>query len=281
MANDLFIVSLIVIWMMLLYHIVLTLAGYRYQEKVMNPPRTFPLPNPAPMVSILVPAHNEEKVIEATVRALCSFEYPVGRYEVIVINDRSTDNTGLMVDAMQNDFPMLKPVHVKAPYGGKGKSAALNFGLQFASGSIIAVYDADNTPEKTALRRLVSTLLSDERYAAVVGKFRVINAYRNLLTRFINIETISFQWMVQGGRWNLFKLATIPGTNYVIRREMIRDLGGWDENALAEDTEVSIRIYETGHLICFMPLAVTWEQEPETWRVWLKQRTRWVRGILT
>jgi len=55
-------------------------------------------------------------------------------------------------------------------------------------------------------------------------------------------------------------------------------MGGWDEEALAEDTEISIRIYDTGRMIAFVPTAVTWEQEPETWNVWVKQRTRWVQG---
>ncbi|MSE22766.1 glycosyltransferase, partial [Lactobacillus parabuchneri] len=79
--------------------------------------------------------------------------------------------------------------------GGKGKSNALNIGLKEAKGSIIAVYDADNTPEKQALRILVAELLADDKAGAVIGKFRTRNKNASLLTRFINIETLSFQWM--------------------------------------------------------------------------------------
>ncbi|WP_232696781.1 glycosyltransferase family 2 protein [Brevibacillus daliensis] len=278
MADKLFIFSLIMIWIMLLYHVVLALSGYRYEKKLDKITEDLRLPSSPPFVSVMVPAHNEEKVIERTVRALCSFQYPTDRFEVIVINDRSSDRTGQILDGLAEEYPMLRPIHVHAPEGGKGKSAALNRGLGYARGEVLVVYDADNTPERTALRRLIATLVSNPEYGVVVGKFRVINAKKTLLTKFINIETINFQWMVQGGRWSLFQIASIPGTNFAIQRDVLEEAGGWDEKALAEDTELSIRVYEAGKKICFMPIAVTWEQEPETWGVWLKQRTRWVQG---
>ena len=84
--------------------------------------------------------------------------------------------------------------------------------------------------------------------------------------------------MAQGGRWKWFKVATIPGTNFAIRRSIIEELGGWDVKALAEDTELTIRVYNLGYHIRFFPAAITWEQEPETLKVWWKQRTRWARG---
>jgi cellulose synthase/poly-beta-1,6-N-acetylglucosamine synthase-like glycosyltransferase len=169
-------------------------------------------------------------------------------------------------------------VHTKPPHAGKGKSGALNQGLKRATGEVIAVYDADNTPERKAIYYLVLALQNDPKAGAVVGKFRVINASRNLLTRFINIETICFQWMAQAGRFNWFGVTTIPGTNFAIRRSLIDQLGGWDEKALAEDTELTIRVYNAGYSIRFFPAAITWEQEPELWKVWWKQRTRWARG---
>jgi cellulose synthase/poly-beta-1,6-N-acetylglucosamine synthase-like glycosyltransferase len=84
--------------------------------------------------------------------------------------------------------------------------------------------------------------------------------------------------MAQAGRWRLFRLCTIPGTNFMVRRFILEDSGGWDIHAVAEDTELSFRIYQMGYEIAFAPLAETYEQEPETLRVWFKQRTRWVNG---
>ncbi|RKJ15572.1 glycosyltransferase family 2 protein, partial [Butyricicoccus sp. 1XD8-22] len=138
--------------------------------------------------------------------------------------------------------------------------------------------DADNTPERKSVWHLVMGLMNDPNAAAMVGKFRVVNAHETWLTRFINIETICFQWMAQAGRFKWFNVATIPGTNFAIRREIMDRLGGWDITALAEDTELSIRVYNLGYHIRFFPAAVTWEQEPQTLKVWWKQRTRWARG---
>jgi cellulose synthase/poly-beta-1,6-N-acetylglucosamine synthase-like glycosyltransferase len=125
---------------------------------------------------------------------------------------------------------------------------------------------------------LARQLMADPSLGAVIGKFRCINRKRNLLTRFINLESLAFQWIIQAGRWGLLRIATLPGTNYLIHKSLLDEMGGWDEKALTEDAEMSIRIYQAGYLIKFVPYAVTWEQEPETLRVWFKQRVRWARG---
>ena len=231
-----------------------------------------------PFVSILIPAHNEEVVIENTIQSMIRLNYPKEKLEVIVINDNSSDSTGVIVDSYASQYPFIKVIHNKPPLAGKGKSGALNVGLKHSKGEMIVVYDADNTPEPDAVLHLVLTLQKDRKAGAVVGKFRVSNAYKNLLTRFIHIETTTFQWLAQAGRWYWFKITTIPGTNFAIRRSILEKLGGWDERALSEDTELSIRVYNLGSYIRFNPSAITWEQEPEIWKVWWRQRTRWARG---
>ncbi|HZG18037.1 MAG TPA: glycosyltransferase family 2 protein [Candidatus Bathyarchaeia archaeon] len=279
MANDLFYLSLAVIWLMLLYHMFLMQGGYLHYLRYEKPIEGWEKEDkPLPKVSILIPAHNEEMVIERTIKAMVRLHYPKDKLEVIVINDNSSDRTGDIASSFAAKYPFVKVVTTQPPYAGKGKSTALNQGLLQASGEVIVVYDADNTPERMAVYYLVLALLNDERAGVVVGKFRVNNAQTNLLTRFINIETICFQWMAQAGRHHWFRVTTIPGTNFAIRREILDELGGWDEKALAEDTELTIRVYNLGYYIRFFPAAITWEQEPETWRVWWKQRTRWARG---
>ena len=151
-------------------------------------------------------------------------------------------------------------------------------GVRIVHSQVIEGRDADNTPAPSALRYLVAQLLLHPELGAVLGKFRTVNKKRNLLTRFINIETLSFQSILQAGRWQLLNIATLPGTNFVIRTAVIRDMNGWDEDAITEDSELSIRMYMHNWKIKFIPYSVTFEQEPETWKVWLKQRTRWVRG---
>lgn len=279
MANILFYCALILIWVMLLYHMFLMQGGYWHfltYEKVL--PKWKSKMVDLPTVSVFIPAHNEEVVIGQTLQAMSKLYYPKDKIEIIVINDNSSDRTGEIAQSYANKYPFIRVLETKPPNKGKGKSSALNEALANSSGEMIVVYDADNTPEKMSVWYLVMGLMNDPKSAAMVGKFRVVNAKETWLTRFINIETICFQWMAQGGRWKWFKVATIPGTNFAIRRSIIEELGGWDVKALAEDTELTIRVYNLGYHIRFFPAAITWEQEPETLKVWWNQRTRWARG---
>lgn len=270
--------SLICIWFLLLLNVALIVGGYLYYvESTKYRP---PSPEEYPMVSVMVPAHNEGVVISQTVLSLLAFDYPQDRYEIIVINDNSSDNSAQLLEEIRKKNPerKLKVINTDSETGGKGKSNALNIGFKECHGEHILIYDADNTPEKGALRLLVSEITANPHLGAVIGKFRTRNKNASLLTRFINIETLAFQWMAQAGRWKILKLCTIPGTNFIIRRKILEEMGGWDPNAVAEDTEISFRIYRMGYYIKFLPQAVTWEQEPQTVKVWFKQRTRWVKG---
>ncbi|MFC4779208.1 glycosyltransferase [Paenibacillus sp. GCM10023252] len=278
-ADILMLIAVICIWSLLLVNVVLIIAGYLYYVKSEQEPAP-EIKGEPPMVTIMVPAHNEGKVITKTVESLLALDYPHDRYEIIVINDNSSDNSSVLLGELQAKHPgrNLIIINTDKITGGKGKSNALNIGFQQSKGELIAIYDADNTPERTALRYLVAELTNDSTLGAVIGKFRTRNRDTNLLTRFINIETLSFQWMAQAGRWRLFKLCTIPGTNFIMRRSIVEEIGGWDVKAIAEDTEISFRIYMMGYRIKFQPKSVTWEQEPQTVKVWFKQRTRWAKG---
>ncbi len=281
LADYLTLYSMIAIWTLMGINVFLSVGGFIYMHRCGKTDGHIPLEK-YPFVSVMVPAHNESAVIRRTVQALLRFDYPQDRYEIIVINDNSTDNTAETLAALQRDNPgrMLVVVNTDNVVGGKGKSNALNVGYSVARGEVFAIYDADNTPEPGALRLLVENLMTDDSLGAVIGKFRTRNRKASLLTRFVNIETLAHQCMNQAGRWFFFGLCTIPGTNFVIHRHIIEEIGGWDPDALSEDTEISFRIYRMGYKIKLIPQAVTWEQEPFRLDIWLKQRTRWAMGNL-
>jgi cellulose synthase/poly-beta-1,6-N-acetylglucosamine synthase-like glycosyltransferase len=279
LINYLFVVSVILIWFMLGYQLLLFLLGFYYsltsaKEKVRLARSSSELPN----VSILIPAHNEALVIEKTLDAILSSDYPAGQLEVVVVNDGSTDSTASIVQRISNQDERVRLINIPLGQGGKGKSAALNVAFRLAQHDVIGIYDADNQPEPQALRLLAQQLVSDSSLGAVIGKFRAINKNENLLLRFLNIESVSFQWIVQAGRWMLLKVCTLPGTNFLIHKHILEKLDGWDEQALTEDAELTVRLYAAGYRVKFIPYAVTWEQEPRTLKTWLRQRTRWVRG---
>lgn len=267
---------LIGIWSVLGFYTVLTVAGILYSAQARH--RRAPEPEEWPGVSILVPAYNEEIVMAGTLESLLHLDYPRDRMEIIVIDDSSTDRTRRVIEHMMAADRRLKLIAIPPGLGGRGKSHALNQGVRYARYELIAVYDADNAPEPQSLRALVGELMQSDHLAATVGKVRTLNRTTNLLTRCINIEFISFQWIVQAGRWRLFGLSSLPGTNYVIRREALERAGGWDADAIADDAELTVRLGQGGYQIKFVPLAVTWEPEPQHWGVWLRQRLRWARG---
>lgn len=277
-SEYLFVFSLFSIWSLLLINIILAMGGYIFYFK--NFDKEIKEIDEYPMISILVPAHNEAKVIGRTVESLLLLNYPKSKMELIVINDNSSDNSKEILENIKDRYNNYNftIINTDSLTGGKGKSNALNIGYTISKGDFIAVYDADNTPDKNALRYLVQTIVMDDELGAVIGKFRTRNKNKSLLTKFINIETLSFQWMSQAGRWQLFNLCTIPGTNFILRRSIIEEIGGWDSKAIAEDTEISFRIYKLGYKIKLVPQSITWEQEPETVKVWIKQRTRWAKG---
>jgi cellulose synthase/poly-beta-1,6-N-acetylglucosamine synthase-like glycosyltransferase len=275
----LFVFSVIVIWFMLGYQFILFFMGYFYGFRAQKQRRLLEQSTAdLPKISLMIPAHNEGIVITHTLEALLRLNYPASHLEILVINDGSTDDTAKQVETIAEQHPRVRLFNVPAAYAARGKSAALNRGLVECRHDIIGIYDADNLPEPDSVLHLARQLAEDPSLGAVIGKFRCINKKKNLLTRFINLECLAFQWIVQAGRWHLLRMSTLPGTNYLIRRSLLEELGGWDEQALTEDAEMSIRIYQAGHLIKFIPYAVTWEQEPETLRVWFRQRTRWARG---
>ncbi len=278
--DGLFVSTVALIWFMLGYQTVLFFLGHVYYRRTRL--SAVKLPNipdaELPRVSVLVPCHNEGRVIDHTIVALQKLDYPADKIEFLMINDGSTDNTAEVIRGFASD-PRVRLLEVPKHLSARGKSGALNYALTQARNPLIAIYDADNMPEPGAMRPLAEQMVRHPELAAAVGIYRAWNRKRAWITRFVNIEGIGFQWMVQAGRWMLMRLTMLPGTNYVIQKSIVEKLGGWDEQALTEDSEMTVRLYLAGYNVQLVPTSVSWEQEPESLRVWFKQRRRWVRGF--
>ncbi|MGD1156846.1 MAG: glycosyltransferase family 2 protein [Terriglobia bacterium] len=278
--DALFVGTVALIWFMLGYQSVLFFLGHIYYRRTRKAAQDVSeLPDSElPGISVLVPCHNEARVIAHTIRALQGLEYPADKIEFLLINDGSTDNTAEVIRSFSADR-RVRLLEVPPDLSARGKASALNYALPYTRHSVLAVYDADNLPEPGALRSLAVHLVRHPELAAAVGMYRAWNRRRALLTRLVNIEGIGFQWIVQAGRWMLMRLTMLPGTNYVVHRAVIERVGGWDERALTEDSELTVRLYEAGYYVQLVPTSVSWEQEPESLLNWFRQRRRWVRGF--
>ncbi len=278
--DGLFVLTVALIWFMLAYQSLLFFLGHVYYRHDRRAAKNLPeVPDAElPCISVLVPCHNEGRVIAHTIEALQKLDYPRQKAEFLLINDGSTDDTAEVIRGYAAD-PRVRLLEVPPQLSARGKSGALNFALTQSRHPFIAIYDADNLPEPGALRPLAVQLVRNPKLAAAVGMYRAWNRRRAWITRFINIEGIGFQWMVQAGRWMLMRLTMLPGTNYVIRKSVVEKMGGWDEQALTEDSELTVRLYLAGYQVQLVPSSVSWEQEPESLKVWFRQRRRWVRGF--
>ena len=141
--------SIFAIWGLMFLNIMLSIGGFLYIMRMYRTDGHKAIPE-YPMVTVMVPAHNESIVIQKTMEALIKLDYPRDKYEIIVVNDNSTDNSSEVLKQIQHDNPESRIIVINTDniVGGKGKSNALNIALSVASGTVIAIYDADNTPER-------------------------------------------------------------------------------------------------------------------------------------
>ncbi|WP_243270059.1 glycosyltransferase [Thermanaerosceptrum fracticalcis] len=228
-----------------------------------------------PFVSVLIPMHNEENVLQYVLDALLECNYEKDRFEIIPINDNSSDATGKMLDEYHRRHPLIQPLHRYSEE--RGKPASLNDAMQLAKGEIIIVFDADYRPGKDLLRQLVLAF-ADPEVGAVMGRVIPYNTNKNLLTRLLNLERSGGYQADQQARYNLKTIPQYGGTVGGFRKSIIIETGGFDPRVLAEDTELTYRLYTKGWKVVYANAAECYEEVPETWKARAKQVRRWSRG---
>jgi 1,2-diacylglycerol 3-beta-glucosyltransferase len=234
-----------------------------------------------PFVSIIVPARNEEDVIADTVRCLCALDYRdaagTPAFEVIVVDHRSTDRTGQVLDALRRElaFAVCRP----SVEDGVGKAVALNVGLAAARGEAICVFDADARVAPDFLARLIPHL-ARPGVAGVQARKLVYDGRGSLLMRAQEDDYFVFQTLTQRSRHRIGGAVILTGNGLVTRRDALEAVGGWNEDALTEDIDLSVRYALRGWTVHYCEDVVVWEEAVATWRALVHQRTRWSEGSL-
>ncbi|MEO5283504.1 glycosyltransferase family 2 protein [Limosilactobacillus allomucosae] len=274
------VVTLVSIWLSLLMSII-TLSGATSFWFKHSRIRADVLPlKRYPMITLVVPAHNEEIVIAQTAKAILELNYPQDKVELLLYADNCTDDTlKEMHRLIAQPRYFGRNVKIINRHGTGGKAGVLNDALKIAHGEYIGVYDADAIPERNALYFLVQKALEDpERYVAVFGRNKTRNAQQNFLTRCINQEIVVTQRIQHCGIWHMFKIGRIPGTNFIIQTRFVKSIGGWRNGALTEDTDISFKIMQQNRLIALAYNSEAFQQEPETVHDYYFQRLRWAKG---
>jgi cellulose synthase/poly-beta-1,6-N-acetylglucosamine synthase-like glycosyltransferase/spore germination protein YaaH/peptidoglycan/xylan/chitin deacetylase (PgdA/CDA1 family) len=229
-------------------------------------------PETGPLVSVLIPCFNEEKVIASSVSRILESNWT--RLEVIVLDDGSTDGTAAEVQRHFGGDPRVRLIS----FANAGKALALNRGLDQVHGEIVVALDADTLFPPNTIGRLARWFV-DPRVGAVAGNALVGNR-RNLLTRWQALEYVTAQNLERRALAALGAVTVVPGAVGAWRRSTLETLGGYPSDTLAEDQDLTLAAQFAGWRIEFDPDARAYTEAPETVAGLLKQRFRWSFGTL-
>ena len=230
-----------------------------------------------PFVSILMPAHNEGAVLIPVVEQMTKLNYPA--YEVILINDGSTDDTSEVMKALAKKYSCVRVVDLKK---NCGKANALYLGLIASKGEILVGVDADSYLDKDALRYMVSHFVNKnngERVGAVTGNPRVRNR-GSLLGKIQLCEYASIISLIKRTQRVLGKVMTVSGVCVAYRKRALLDCGFWDRDMMTEDIAVTWKLEKNFWDVRYEPRALCWMLVPETIKGLWRQRKRWAEGGL-
>lgn len=198
---DLTFISLVVVMLVyLVRHYIFTFTALYHPRS--QPQHTFFDITYQPSVSVLIPARNEERVIERLLQRMTQLTYPKEKLEIIVIDDASSDSTGEIAEKFAKRYSYIKVVHRSPEEGGRGKASALNEGLKHAEGEIVYCFDADYYPQRDILEKLTFPFV-DPEVGAVQGRIRVSNEPETLVTRLVALERIGGYRVDQTARQGL------------------------------------------------------------------------------
>ncbi|MFP5113977.1 polysaccharide deacetylase family protein [Bacillaceae bacterium C204] len=237
----------------------------RYKETEIDP-------NFTPFVSVVIAAYNEEKVICKTIDSILLSDYPA--FEILIIDDGSKDDTADIVQKTYADHPLVKLIQKT----NGGKSSAVNLGFKEAKGEIVVALDADTLIAENAISLLVGHFKNDH-VAAVSGNVKVGNK-GNLLTNWQHIEYVTGFNLERRAFAALNCITVVPGAIGAWRKTDVEEAGYFQEDTLAEDTDITLTLLRSGKTIEFEEKAYAYTEVPEDIKSLAKQRYRWVYGTL-
>lgn len=231
--------------------------------------------NYKPFVTIMIPAHDEEGVIESTVENILKIDYE--KFDIIVIDDRSSDGTASVIKELEKKYEKVTAL-IRPKDAFPGKSAVLNDAYKIAKGDAILVFDADATVEPDFLKKMIPDL-EPKDVGAVQARKVIRNKDVNILTRCQNNE-YTMDAHLQVGRDSVKGAVELRGNGELIKREAIDDIGGWNNYTLVDDLDMSTRLHIKGWDIRFCLDAVVYEEGIIYIKPLYRQRRRWLEGTI-
>lgn len=240
----------------------------RERGRDMNPPKL----EHKPLVSVFIPAHNEERDIADAVHSIFANRY--SNLEVIVINDASTDRTQQVLEGLMTQYPALKVLHMEK---NMGKANGLNLAFAMSHGEIIVTLDADSMLDETAIEWAVWHFNNYPRVGAVTGNPRVRNR-TSLLAKIQTAEYASVIGLIKRTQRIIGKVMTVSGVVAAWRRTAIVNAGLWSNTAITDDIEMTWKMETKFWDVRYEPNMICWMLVPETLKGIWQQRKRWAQG---
>ncbi|MDJ0730631.1 MAG: glycosyltransferase family 2 protein [Crocosphaera sp.] len=242
-----------------------------------------PIPEPlsgenlqqSPSVSLLVAAKNEEAVIGKLVQQLCNLDYPTEKYDLWIVDDHSTDQTPEILDRLSQQYPQLNVIHRPAGAQG-GKSGALNGVFPKTQGDIIAVFDADAKVSPDLLKRVIP-LFNQKDIGAVQVRKQIANKPLNFWTKGQAAE-MALDSFFQQKRIALGGIGELRGNGQFVRRSALISCGGWNEQTITDDLDLTMRLHLDNWKIGFLNHPAVEEEGVTTAKALWHQRNRWAEG---
>ena len=250
-------------------------AGQKHQNRKnkKNPPKLDT--SYEPFVSIIIPAHNEVNVISDTVQNVLMLDYD--KYEILVVDDRSTDSTPKVLKTLSENYPQVR-YHIRQENAFPGKSAVLNEALEMTKGEVICVFDADARIKPEFLKAILP-YLADLDTGAVQARKIVNNPNVNILTRCQSNELV-LDTHFQAGRDSIRGAVELRGNGFVIKREALSDVDGWNNFTITDDLDLSTRLHLKNWDVRFCTVAEVYEEAILYFIPLIRQRRRWVEGSI-
>jgi cellulose synthase/poly-beta-1,6-N-acetylglucosamine synthase-like glycosyltransferase len=225
--------------------------------------------NSKPLVSIIIPARNEEGIIQRTIHGCLSQSY--SNIEVLVICHNCSDNTFHHAQAIRDK--RVRTFDLKTAQAGKG--IALNYAVMQARGNYLLIVDSDGILSGGFID--LALPLFGNGYAAVQGKIVGSNRNYSLVSRLLALESDLFSVPFMTVRHFLDKRTPLGGTGLLIKKDILHAIGGF-RNELIDDFELSFRLFRHKHRIAFAPLSIVYDEKPPEVKLMIRQRSRWVKG---
>lgn len=231
-----------------------------------------------PMYTILCPLYKEWEMVPAFVKAMGSLDYPKSKLQVMLLLEEDDKETIKRVKAM--DLPKHFSVVVVPHSLPKTKPKACNYGLMHAKGEYVVIYDAEDVPEKTQLKKAVIAFEQlPEKVVCVQAKLNYFNPHQNLLTRVFTAEYSLWFDLILTGLQSLSAPIPLGGTSNHFKREALERVKGWDSFNVTEDCDLGVRLAKLG-LTTAIVESTTLEEANSDLKNWVNQRTRWIKGYI-